>query len=155
MRPHACKFALRALPASRWRPGVPFKFLFVSYDGLIGDIAWQVTKEGHAAKYYIEHAEEREITAGFVPQTADWRAEVDWVDVIVFDDVLGHGTLAAELRAAGKRVVGGTPYSDRLEDERGFGQAELKAAGVNIIPQQDFTSFDDATAFVRGSPSAT
>ena len=41
-----------------------FKFLFVSYDGLIGDIAWQVTKEGHAARYYIEHEEEREITAG-------------------------------------------------------------------------------------------
>ncbi len=104
---------------------MPFKFLFVSYDGLIGDIAWQVTKEGHEAKYYIEHEEEREITAGFVPQTTDWRAEVDWADVIVFDDVLGHGTLAAELRAAGKKVVGGTPYCDRLEDDRGFGQAEL------------------------------
>jgi phosphoribosylamine---glycine ligase len=132
---------------------MPFKFLFVSYDGLIGDIAWQVTKEGHEAKYYIEHVEEREITAGFVPQTLDWRAEVDWADVVVFDDVLGHGTLAAELRAAGKRVVGGTPYCDRLEDDRGFGQAELKAAGVNIIPQQDFTSFDDAIAFVRANPN--
>ncbi len=43
---------------------MPSKFLFVSYDGLIGDIAWQVTKEGHAAKYYIEHAEEREIADG-------------------------------------------------------------------------------------------
>jgi len=132
---------------------VPFKFLFVSYDGLIGDIAWQVTKEGHAAKYYIEHAEEREITAGFVPQTADWRAELEWADVVVFDDVLGHGTLAAELRGKGKLVVGGTPYTDRLEDDRGFGQSELKAAGVSIIPQQDFTSFDDATAFVRASPN--
>ena len=132
---------------------MPHKFLFVSYDGLIGDIAWQVIKEGHAAKYYIEHAEEREITAGFVPQTADWRAELEWADVVVFDDVLGHGTLAAELRAAGKLVVGGTPYTDRLEDDRGFGQAELKAAGVNIIPQQDFTSFDDAIAFVRASPN--
>ena len=38
---------------------MPFKFLFVSYDGLIGDTAWQVTKEGHEAKYYIEHEEER------------------------------------------------------------------------------------------------
>jgi phosphoribosylamine---glycine ligase len=132
---------------------VPFKFLFVSYDGLIGDIAWQVIKEGHEAKYYIEHAEEREITSGFVPQTDDWRAEVDWADVVVFDDVLGHGKLAAKLRKAGKKVVGGTPYTDRLEDDRGFGQSELKAAGVNIIPQQDFTSFDDAIAFVRANPN--
>ena len=49
--------------------------------------------------------------------------------------------------------MGGTPYTDRLEDDRGFGQSELKAAGVNIIPQQDFTSFDDAIAFVRASPN--
>ena len=70
---------------------MPFKFLFVSYDGLIGDIAWQVTKEGHEAKYYIEHEEEREITAGFVPQTKNWRKEVDWADVIVFDLQRGTG----------------------------------------------------------------
>jgi hypothetical protein len=29
------------------------KFLFVSYDGLIADIAWQVVKEGHEAKFWI------------------------------------------------------------------------------------------------------
>ena len=133
---------------------MPCKFLFVSYDGLIGDIAWQVTKEGHAAKYYIEHAEEREITAGFVPQTDDWRADAR---------LGGRRRLRRRAGArrrwprncarAGKLVVGGTPYTDRLEDDRGFGQAELKAAGVNIIPQQDFTSFDDAIAFVRANPN--
>ena len=26
------------------------KFLFVSYEGLIADIAWQVIREGHQAK---------------------------------------------------------------------------------------------------------
>jgi hypothetical protein len=30
------------------------KFLFVSLSGLIGDIAWQVLKEGHDVRYYIE-----------------------------------------------------------------------------------------------------
>ena len=132
---------------------MPWKFLFVSYDGLIGDIAWQVIKEGHEAKYYIDHAEEREIAAGFVPSSVDWRADEEWADVVVFDDVLGHGALAQELRQAGKLVVGGTPYTDRLEDDRGFGQQDLKAAGVAIIPQQDFTSFDEAIAFVRANPN--
>ncbi len=70
---------------------MPFKFLFVSYDGLIADIAWQVIKEGHEAKFWIEDPEEQEIADGFVPKTTDWRAEVDWADVVVFDDVLGHG----------------------------------------------------------------
>ena len=129
------------------------KFLFVSYDGLIADIAWQVVKEGHAVKLWIKDPEERGIADGFVPKAADWRAEVDWADVVVFDDVLGMGALAQEVRRAGKRVVGGTPYTDRLEDDRAFGQEELKKAGVAIIPQQNFTAFRDAVAYVKANPN--
>jgi phosphoribosylamine--glycine ligase len=129
------------------------KFLFVSYDGLIADAAWQVVKEGHEVRLSIDNAEEREIADGFVPKSTNWRADVDWADVIVFDDVLGHGTQAAALRKAGKGVVGGTPYSDRLEDDRAFGQQELSAAGVTIIPQENFTSFDDAVAYVTANPN--
>ncbi|HEX5612501.1 MAG TPA: hypothetical protein VFX67_07590 [Burkholderiales bacterium] len=129
------------------------KFLFVSYTGLIADIAWQVVKEGHEAKLSIDDPEEKEIGDGFVPKTADWRKEVDWADVVVFDDVLGMGAMADELRKKGKPVVGGSPYTDRLEDDRGFGQQELKAAGVAILPQESFTSFDDAIAYVTDNPN--
>ena len=66
------------------------KFLFVSLDGLIADIAWQVVKEGHEVKLFIDSKDEREIGDGFVSKTDDWVAEVPWADVIVFDDVLGH-----------------------------------------------------------------
>jgi phosphoribosylamine--glycine ligase len=128
------------------------KFLFVSIDALIGDIAWQVVKEGHEAKYFIETPSEKEIADGFVPKCDDWRKEVDWADVIVFDDVLGEGTKAQKLRQEGKLVVGGTPYTDMLEDDRGFGQEELKKAGVTTIPSWNFTSFDDAIAFVQEHP---
>ena len=129
------------------------KFLFVSYTGLIADIAWQVVKEGHEAKLYIDDAEERGIADGFVPKTADWKSEVEWADVVVFDDVLGMGVMAEALRKQGKLVVGGSPYTDRLEDDRGFGQQELKAAGVSIIPQENFTSFDDAVSYVSANPN--
>ncbi|MFH1237081.1 MAG: phosphoribosylglycinamide synthetase C domain-containing protein [Candidatus Aenigmatarchaeota archaeon] len=128
------------------------KFLFVSIDALIGDIAWQVVKEGHEAKYFIETPSEKEIADGFVPKCDDWKKEVDWADVIVFDDVLGQGTMAQKLRQEGKLVVGGTPYTDMLEDDRGFGQEELKKAGVTTIPSWNFTSFDDAIAFVQEHP---
>jgi phosphoribosylamine--glycine ligase len=129
------------------------KFLFVSLDGLIADTAWQIVKEGHAAKLFIASESEREIGDGFVPKTSDWERDVPWADIIVFDDVLGQGAKAAKLRAAGKLVVGGTPYTDRLEDDRAFGQQELKNAGVGIIPQDNFTSFADAIAFVRANPN--
>lgn len=130
------------------------KFLFVSYEGLIADIAWHVAKEGHEVKFWCHDPALKEVGDGFFPKTPDWRKEVDWADVIVFDDVLGGmGTMAEELRAKGKQVVGGSPYTDRLEEDRGFGQQELKAAGVSIIPQQDFTSFDEAVAYVRANPN--
>lgn len=129
------------------------KFLFVSLDGLIADIAWQVVKEGHEVQLFTESQSEKEIGNGFVPKTDDWEREVEWADVIVFDDVLGQGAKAQKLRDGGKPVVGGTPYTDRLEDDRAFGQQELKAAGVSIIPQENFTSFDDAIAFVQTNPN--
>ncbi len=71
--------------------------LFVSFSGLVGDVAWQVLKEGHEVRYYIDSEKERDIADGFVPKTPDWRAEVPWADVIVFDDTLGAGKLAHEL----------------------------------------------------------
>jgi len=129
------------------------KFLFVSYEGLIADISWQVIKEGHEAKLWIQNPEEQGIGEGFVPKTRDWKQELDWADVVVFDDVLGMGAMAEELRGRGKRVVGGSPYTDRLEDDRAFGQHELKAAGVSIIPQENFTSFDQAVAYVQANPN--
>ena len=129
------------------------RILFVSLDGLISDIAWQVVKEGHEVKYFIESDSESEIGDGFVPKVDDWESYVDWADLIVFDDVLGQGSKAQALRQRGKLVVGGSPYTDKLEDDRGFGQQELKAAGVRIIPQENFTSFDDAIAYVRENPN--
>lgn len=130
----------------------PKKFLFISIDGLIGDIAWQILKEGHKVKYFIEAKEEKEVADGFAQKVDNWEKEVDWADVIIFDDVLGQGAKAKRLRDQGKFVIGGTPYTDKLEDDRAFGQEELKRAGIPIIPYWDFTSFNDAINFVKENP---
>ncbi len=128
------------------------KFLFVSLDGLISDTAWQVSKEGHDVKYYIESELDKDIADGFVPKSLDWQSDVEWADVIIFDDVLGQGEKAKKLRDQGKFVIGGTPYTDKLEDDRSFGQEELKKFGVPIIPYKEFSNFDDAISFVQASP---
>jgi len=128
------------------------KFLFMSLDGLIGDTAWQVVKEGHEVKYFIEHEEEREVTDGFVEKVTSYEQYIDWADVIIFDDVLGQGKLAKKLREQGKLVVGGTPYTDMLEDDRNFGQEEMKKAGIPIISYQDFSDFDSAITYVQANP---
>jgi phosphoribosylamine--glycine ligase len=111
-----------------------------------------VSKEGHGVRYYIHAENERDIGDGFVEKTSDWEKDVDWADVIVFDDTLGQGARAQALREKGKLVVGGTPYTDALEDDRAFGQEELRQAGVNILPYRQFEDFDEAIAFVRENP---
>lgn len=131
----------------------PKKFLFVSYDALINDMARQTAREGHDVRYYIRNESARDVADGFVVKSEDWRADTDWADIIIFDDVLGHGKEAEILRKAGKSVIGGTEYTDALEDDRTFGQQELKKAGVNIIPFQEFTSFDEAIAYVQQHPN--
>ncbi|MBN1897306.1 MAG: phosphoribosylamine--glycine ligase [Spirochaetes bacterium] len=131
----------------------PKNFLFISIDALLVDIAWQIKKEGHNVKFYIESKEEKEVGDGFIEKVDDWQAEVDWADIIIFDDVLGQGTKADKLRKQGKLVIGGTPYTDRLEDDRAFGQEELKKYGVNIIPYAEFVSFDEAIQYVQTNPA--
>ena len=80
------------------------KFLFVSLDGLIADIAWQVVKEGHEVKLFIDSKDEREIADGFVSKTDDWARDVPWADVIVFDDTLGQGLRFVATSLAGLAV---------------------------------------------------
>ena len=113
-------------------------FLFVSIEGLISDIAWQVAKEGHNVRYFIQNPAEKEIGDGFIPKTENWKKDVDWADVIIFDDVLGQGRKAKKLRDEGHAVIGGTPFTDRLEDDRAFGQEELKKPV--ILGEQSFPS---------------
>ncbi len=130
------------------------KFLFVSLDAsLIGDIAWQVRREGHEVKYHIRKAADKEVADGFVDKVDDWEAEVDWADVIVFDDIwidddIGTGELSEKLRAEGKLVVGGTKATDMLEDDRGYAMEILEKHGVNTLKHKEFTDFDEAIAHV-------
>jgi len=126
-------------------------FLFISKWGLIHDLAWEVKKEGQEVRYHIIMKSEREVAEGFVDKVDKWEESKDWADVIVFDDC-EFGSLADKLRAEGKAVVGGTPYTDRLEMDRDFGQEEMRAAGITILPRWEFDSFDAAIAFIKSTP---
>ncbi|MDP2600408.1 MAG: phosphoribosylglycinamide synthetase C domain-containing protein, partial [Deltaproteobacteria bacterium] len=67
------------------------------------------------------------------------------------DDV-EFGEAAEKLRKDGKKVIGGSPYTDRLEIDREFGQAELKKSGVSILPNWHFTDYDEAIRFIKDKP---
>ncbi len=127
------------------------RFLFVSESALINDLVWIVKKEGHEVKFFINEKASKDVCDGFVEKCDDWQAHKDWADVIIFDDI-GFGEVADKLRKQGKLVVGGSTYTDKLEEDREFGQQELKKVGVNVLPHWDFTDFDEAIKFAQKNP---
>src|SRR3989338_2463180 len=85
------------------RKNSPRKFLFVSWESLSGDLAFQIKKEGHEVKAYIKSESDKDVYDGFFEKVEDWNQHVEWADVIIFDDV-GFGKEADELRKNGKLV---------------------------------------------------
>ncbi len=129
----------------------PKKFLFVSLESLSGDLAWQLIKEGHEVKAYIKNKHDADVYNGFIEKVDNWESYKDWADVIVFDDV-EFGDIADKLRRNGKLVIGGSVYTDNLEMDRDFGQSEMKKYGVNILPQWQFSNYDEAVEFIEKNP---
>ena len=129
----------------------PIKFLFVSLEALIGDLAWEIKKEGHEVKYYIQKKSEKDVCDGFLEKIDEWEKYKDWADIIVFDDV-GFGDIAEKLRKEGKPVVGGSVYTDKLEMDRNFGQEEMKRVGINTLPFWNFSDFDESIKFIQNNP---
>jgi phosphoribosylamine--glycine ligase len=136
------------------------RFLVVSADAaLAGDLAWQIHREGHDVRYYVERESDREIADGFVPKSDDWEADTDWADVIIFDDIwvgdeIGTGELAQRLREEGHAVVGGTPATDRLEEDRGYAMEVLDDNGIETVEHHEFTDFEAGIEHVRQNPAA-
>lgn len=127
------------------------KFLFVTNESLSADLAWQLKKEGHDVKMYCHDQGEKDVGLGFFEKVDEWEPLKDWADVIILDDI-GFGSKAEALRNEGKFVVGGSTYTDKLELDREFGQSELNLVGVDVLPSWNFTSFDEAIAFVKQNP---
>ncbi|MBI2640554.1 MAG: phosphoribosylamine--glycine ligase [Candidatus Sungbacteria bacterium] len=127
------------------------KFLFVSLESLSGDLAWTLKKEGHEVKCYIKARSDADVYSGFIEKVERWEDFIEWADVIIFDDV-EFGSVAERLRKKGKLVIGGSEYTDRIEIDREFGQAELKRHGVNVLPSWHFSNYDEAIAFIKNNP---
>ncbi len=129
----------------------PLNFLFVSWESLSGDLAWRLVQEGQKVKCYIRDEDDADVYEGIFEKVSNWEDHVQWADIIVFDDV-GFGKVADGLRKTGKFVIGGSEYTDRLEEDREFGQEEMKRVGMVVLPHWDFIDYDESMTFIRDNP---
>jgi len=124
----------------------------VSFDLLISsDVAYRLQQEGHQVKIFIGTKTETDVYDGMFEKVKKWEDYTDWADVIVFD-YLSFGAHAEKLRKAGKLVIGTSVYSDKLEEDRGFGQSEMKKAGMEILPYRNFTNLAQGISFIKSNP---
>ncbi|RYY96266.1 MAG: phosphoribosylamine--glycine ligase [Comamonadaceae bacterium] len=123
----------------------------------LGALYWRLARAGHDVRVFIQDPAMRDVHAGLVRQTTDWRAELGWLrgsgagdgpdDALVLFECASHGAWQDELRAAGFQVIGGSGWGDRVESDRAFGQQVLRQAATHT-----FDSHAAASAFLAQNP---
>lgn len=120
-------------------------------------IAWARRLQDEGCKVLLYHAtpELKRIGEGIVPiatSQAQWRAFGNASnDTIWFFDCTDAGAVADSLRRAGKLVVGGGMFMDRLENERAFGQAFAQSHGMLTPPTREFKSVTESIAYMEAT----
>lgn len=131
------------------------RFLGIGKDGSLGDMYIALSRAGHEVRTYIEDPQWRGILRGFIHVSDDWKRELDWLragnGIIIFERA-DQGELQDELRRGGYAVIGGSAFGDKLENDRAFGQACMRQAGMKTAPTRRFINFDAALAFIAARP---
>ena len=120
----------------------------------LGDIYLALRREGHEVRVFAEDPPRERSFDGMIEGVADWQTELDWVgrDGVIFFERVGRGEVQDALRARGFRVVGGSALGDRLEQERAFGQAVLRDAGLAVAESESFDGPAAALEWLRRHP---
>jgi phosphoribosylamine--glycine ligase len=132
------------------------RFLGVTETCDLGSLYMRLLAEGHEVKVFVEEAGAQGTLAGLVPRTHDWRAELEWVGrdgIILFEAVSeGYGALQDRLRGEGYRVIGGSAFGDRLENDRAYAQQLLAGLGLKIAAVHEFEEPLAGDCFLAANP---
>lgn len=116
----------------------------------LGDMYLRLRARGHQVRVHAADPDARGIMAGMLDFVDDPALHLEWArdGLIVFESA-SRGALQDRLRSDGYRVVGGSALGDRLEQDRAFGQAALRSAGLTTLAVHEVEGFDAALAIVR------
>jgi len=136
------------------------RFLGIGDSCDLGALYLRLMAEGHEVRIHIGEKRCQGTLAGMVPRSADWRADLGWIrqagsdGFLLFENVAEQrGALQDGLRRDGFQVIGGSEFGDRLENDRGFGQALLAENGLTITPTFSFDRPEEALAFLDSRPA--
>jgi phosphoribosylamine--glycine ligase len=132
------------------------RFLGIGDTCDLGALYMRLLADGHEVKVHVADPLAQGTMAGLVEHTPNWENELGWVGnsgIILFENVAqARGELQDRLRRDGFRVVGGSAYGDRLENDRGYAQEVLAGLGLNVARTHSFTDLREAEAFLDANP---
>jgi len=135
------------------------RFLAVTETCDLSALYLRLAAAGHEVKLSVSWEKAQGTLAGMVPRVEDWRAELGWIreagdaGIIIFEAVSeGFGALQDRLRAEGYKVVGGSAFGDRLENDRAYGQQLLSGLGLQIAAGEEFSDVRAASAYIAARP---
>ena len=123
----------------------------------LGDMYLRLIDAGHDVRVHMADENSHDVMEGMINFIPDWRESLGWIreagdeGIVVFETAT-LGDEQDSLRRQGYNVVGGSSLGDRLENDRKFGQQVLAQYGMKTAFSKEFSSFDDAIAFIRSEP---
>ena len=132
------------------------RFLGVGDACELGALYMRLQEEGHDVKVFMQDPLCFGTLAGIVPRCEDWRQELSWVGkdgIILFENVAEmRGALQDQLRQEGYRIIGGSAFGDRLENDRFLAQRVLADLGVRVGPMNEFSDHRQGIAYIAEHP---
>lgn len=136
------------------------RFLGIGDSCDLGALYMRLVADGHDVKVSVAEPLAQGTMAGLVEHTSNWESELDWIrasgdkGIILFENVArARGELQDRLRKDGFRVIGGSAYGDRLENDRAFAQRVLADIGLQTAPVVEFNDVASASKFIDEHPA--
>lgn len=130
------------------------RFLGIGESNDLAAMYHGLVQRGHEVKVFVGDEASRDVYAGMLEFSPDWRAELGWLreaggqGVALFESAaMGHEQ--DTLRREGFQAIGGSALGDRLEVDREFGQQALRAGGLRTAASHHFGDYGKAIEFLR------
>jgi len=137
------------------------KYLIISTCSLGLFLVPRLNKIKEVEKIYFQNVDSHYKTSGkgleelddwskleVIPEYAKALNESNKNELIIVIDDVGAGDTGKFLRDQGYKVIGGTPFTDRIEEDRQFA-TDLMGRIMDVPPSTSFDSWQEAIQFVK------
>lgn len=129
--------------------------LIIDAGGTCLDFALRCLHYGHKVKAFIRHNKDgsrSEVGDGLIQRVSHWEDHMDWADLIFCTDNTFYIWPLEAYRDKGYPIIGPSIDTNRWEQDREHGAMIMERAGIETIPSQKFSKYDEAIAYVLKNP---